>query len=128
MDASRFVVQHHTGYGPEHWDLMLEHGDALATWALQACPGPDTPDPIPARRLPDHRKAYLDYEGPVSRGRGTVRIFDRGTYTTCARTPDCWVVELAGSVLAGRYRLQRSTGTDEWCFQRLRSDEVSGWM
>ncbi len=35
---------------------------------------------IDAERLPDHRMMYLDYEGPVSRDRGTVKRLTGGTY------------------------------------------------
>ena len=33
-----------------------------------------------ATRLPDHRLAYLEYEGPVSGNRGVVRRIDSGKY------------------------------------------------
>ena len=33
-----------------------------------------------AEVLPDHRLAYLDYEGPISGDRGSVTRWDRGTY------------------------------------------------
>jgi hypothetical protein len=58
---------------------MLEQGDVLLTWQLlKDLAGPD-PFPVPARRLGDHRKAYLTYEGPLSGNRGHVRRIDEGT-------------------------------------------------
>ena len=66
----RFVVLEHVRPEDRHWDLMLESGDALATWALKH--SPDSAQPIAAEQLPDHRLAYLDYEGPISGGRGAV--------------------------------------------------------
>jgi len=74
----RFVVLEHDSPRGRHWDLMLQQGDRLRTWALAA--PPDTPGPIPAEPLADHRLVYLDYEGPISGGRGTVRPWDKGTY------------------------------------------------
>ena len=64
----RFVILEHHWNGV-HWDLMLEVDDRLRTWALDApiAPGMD----VPARRLPDHRAVYLDYEGAISGGRGS---------------------------------------------------------
>ena len=61
-----------------HWDFMLETGGVLKTWRLAEEPaiGATTA----ATALPDHRIQYLDYEGPVSRNRGTVNRFDRGSY------------------------------------------------
>ena len=55
---------------------MLEQGEKLRTWRL-ATP-PDAAGPIDAEPLADHRVAYLDYEGPVSGGRGEVRMLGSG--------------------------------------------------
>lgn len=78
----RFVILRHEP-GPEsvrplHWDLMLEQGETLRTWAL-----PDEPSigaSFLAVELPAHRKEFLNYTGPVSRGRGAVDRFDTGCY------------------------------------------------
>jgi hypothetical protein len=79
----RFVILFHQtpadAEGPSHWDFMLEAGDALRTWALEN--EPRVGDRIAAEALPDHRLAYLDYEGPVSGNRGTVSRWDAGEYT-----------------------------------------------
>lgn len=77
-------------------------------------PAPPVPAGIPAKRLPDHRKAYLDYEGPVSGNRGEVHIVDSGTYTLLAAGEAEWLIELAGRVLRGRFRLVRQGDTDDW--------------
>ena len=79
----RFVVLEHD-YPDVHWDLMLESvaesDEALATWSL--APQPLSPGGFrcPAKRLPDHRKRYLDYEGEVAGSRGSVRRVDAGTF------------------------------------------------
>jgi len=73
----RFVVLEHD-YPDLHWDLMLESGEMLMTWSL--LPQPFGEFRCPAKRLPDHRKRYLDYEGKVSGGRGSVRRVDAGTF------------------------------------------------
>ena len=77
----RFVVLHHVGHGPPHYDLMLEIDgqDRLRTWRLPAWPPADGDD---AEELPPHRRGYLDYEGPISRDRGTVRRVASGTWTS----------------------------------------------
>ncbi|NUQ64853.1 MAG: hypothetical protein HUU20_20510 [Pirellulales bacterium] len=71
----RFVVLEHDSPRGLHWDFMLESGDALATWALPE--PPDAAAELAAESLPDHRPAYLDYEGPIASNRGTVRRWDR---------------------------------------------------
>ena len=66
----RYVVLEHD-HPARHWDLMLEAGDVLRTWRLAAPPGAD--QPIGATATFEHRLAYLDYEGPISGGRGQSR-------------------------------------------------------
>ncbi len=76
----RYVVLHHTGHGEPHFDLMIER-DAdgpLATWRLPAWPPSEG---MVATPLPDHRRVYLQYEGPVSGGRGEVRRVATGQAT-----------------------------------------------
>jgi hypothetical protein len=94
----RYVVLEHRWDGV-HWDFMLEADGRLRTWAIDApiVPGAD----LPARALADHRLAYLDWEGPVSGGRGTVSRTDRGTYTARVWTATRVEVELAGGQLVG---------------------------
>ena len=101
----RFVVLEHEWNGV-HWDLMLEAGDALRTWAIDVpiVAGVD----LPARALADHRRVYLDYEGTVSGGRGTVRRFDAGEYVARVWTDARVVVELAGAQLVGTVELRRA--------------------
>ena len=74
----RYAVLHHTGHGPPHYDLLFETspGSPLLTFRSPVWPVTDESQP---ERLPDHRRMYLDYEGPVSGGRGEVRVVARGT-------------------------------------------------
>jgi hypothetical protein len=86
---------------------MLETQGGLTTWAL-AKP-PDAAPQVAADALPDHRTAYLDYEGPISDERGSVTRWDRGTYQLRRQDLDEIVVVLAGGTLAGEVTLRRST-------------------
>jgi hypothetical protein len=76
-DMPRFVILEHD-YPSLHWDLMLEAGEILRTWRLQEVPEPGKR--IAAEASFDHRKVYLNYEGPISGNRGTVRRWDEGEY------------------------------------------------
>lgn len=128
----RFVILLHSGHGAEHFDMMLECGGALATWQFAAAPtslgaaaaGQD--NELPCRRIQDHRLAYLEFEGPVSGGRGRVTRIEQGRYrlvkplaSTGGLDDECWLVELAGGALAGRYELRKQHG-DQWIFRRER--------
>ncbi len=105
---SRFVILHHSHADGEHWDLMIEQGDALLTWQLLREPVGRSSLPIAAKRIGDHRKAYLDYEGPVSRDRGRVRRVDAGTVEFEKSTSDCYILSMTGSRLSGRFSLLES--------------------
>jgi hypothetical protein len=100
-----FVLLHHESPRGAHFDLMIEAGDVLKTWALPRLPWPG--EEMPCEELADHRLAYLDYEGPISNDRGTVTRCDRGIYTVQTQSNDLWVIDLAGESLVGRARLER---------------------
>jgi hypothetical protein len=71
---TEFALLEHAGLGPRHWDLMIRRGACLATWQLRSNPLLLSPgQSIEASRIADHREAYLDYQGPISGGRGCVR-------------------------------------------------------
>jgi len=107
----RFVIQFHDAPSGVHYDLMLEDGAALATWRLASMPAEaGRCGRMAARKLADHRLAYLSYEGPVSGGRGAVRIAESGTWVALERGESLWRVELAGESVRGRYVLRRVSG------------------
>ena len=103
----RFVVLEHN-HPFLHWDFMLEAGDVLRTWRLHA--PPDQAGPIATQALPDHRVAYLDYEGPVSGDRGEVQRWDAGEYEWVEDSDIECNVTLSGRKLVGRACL-RTVGT-----------------
>jgi hypothetical protein len=99
----RFVVLRHEmppdSGSPVHWDFMLEDGESLLTWAIDELPRTDRA--IAARRLADHRLAYLTYEGPVSNNRGRVTQADAGSFDWLERCENRWRVRLDGVGLRG---------------------------
>ena len=105
----RFVLLRHEcppGVGkPSHWDLMLEDDGDLLSWSLGTLPVAGG-DAVAAARLPNHRVAYLDYEGPVSGGRGDVHRTDAGEFQWIERTATLCSVRLAGSMLQGELAIE----------------------
>ncbi len=99
----RFVLLLHetpAGYSrPTHYDLMLEHGEVLFTWALEQVP--TVGKVVAAERLPDHRLLYLDYEGSVSGDRGAVNRIDRGDFDWVSQAPDRYEIIVTGRRLRG---------------------------
>jgi hypothetical protein len=95
----RFVILHHDWPTP-HWDFLLEAGPVLRAWRLLSEPAAGRT--VPAEPNADHRPFYLDYEGPVSGDRGTVRRWDSGTFDLLADTAERVEVELRGTKITGR--------------------------
>lgn len=116
--SARFVIHEHSGAGPLHYDLMLESGQALATWRLPACPLPiPAGQDVHALRIADHRVAYLTHEGPTRDGGSVVRRLDRGGLEVLEQTPARWRVRLSGAILAGEFELIREGDDDRWVFR-----------
>jgi len=113
----RYVILLHQmppdGPRATHWDLMLQWGAVLRTWALDQPPNPALA--VTARGLADHRIAYLDYEGPVGADRGSVIRWDAGTFELRHERQREICVALCGRRLSGILTLQRS-GDDENCW------------
>jgi hypothetical protein len=114
----RFVILHHElppDHGrPTHWDLMLEDGPVLRTWALDESPRLDRC--ITGIALPDHRLDYLEYEGPVSGDRGQVTRWDHGEFVWRLRDASEVIVELRGERLKAQVRLARGPAAQRWRF------------
>ncbi len=116
MSATRFVLLEHRWNGV-HWDFMLERGESLRTWAIDAPVVADLD--LPARALPDHRRIYLEYEGEVSGNRGTVHRVDEGVYTALIWEEGRVRVRLEGAQLVGEVEICQvcSDGGASWVFR-----------
>lgn len=92
---------------PSHWDLLLEREDDCWTWAIEELPaafgGEGGSKCVPATRLANHRKHYLDYQGPVSGDRGVVTRVLTGTYEFVAQSETH--LDLEASIEQERIRL-----------------------
>jgi hypothetical protein len=106
----RFTIAKHSG-SPEgdHFDLLLESGEALRTWRFQAAHF-DTPQP--AKQLKDHRKKYLDYQGEISGGRGRVAVHETGEYAVDVWSDKVVQIAVTGGKLKTRLRLDLQEGED----------------
>lgn len=112
----RFVVLTHD-HPFLHWDLMLESAGVLRTWRLLQTP--DTASEVEAEALADHRLDYLEYEGPVSGGRGSVAHWDEGDYVLISETTGRIELRIQGARLNGRFELVTRTGENRWSFHLL---------
>ena len=98
---ARFTISRHTGApdGKDHYDLFLERGGTLKSWRLRDM---DFGDVAPAAVAPDHDLKYLEYEGRLSAGKGSVAVVDTGTWLEDSWTPHGIQAALSGRRLKKR--------------------------
>lgn len=73
------LLRHDLPDGSHHFDWMLARDDdgPLLTFRLDRDISRDG-EPFEGELLPDHRRAYLEYEGPISGNRGSVARVAQG--------------------------------------------------
>jgi hypothetical protein len=114
----RFALLLHT-HPREHYDLVMDQpeSDELATWRISNEIIPNFTS-LHARKIFDHRRAYLTYEGEVSNNRGRVKRIDEGTIVAHRWTPDSIDITMSGSLISGRFKLSL-IAHDNWRIARL---------
>ncbi|UCD29228.1 MAG: hypothetical protein JSV03_01735 [Planctomycetota bacterium] len=117
------ILRHETS-GAVHWDFMFDMGELLATWQFRQDPctleESDVSSPLQVRRLKDHRRDYLEYQGPISGDRGHVTRVLQGEYELVDRQPGSWTFRLAGGGFRGTYQLTVMADTaDMWEWRRM---------
>lgn len=134
-----FVVQKHDA-SSLHYDVRLEVGGVLASWAVPKGPSTDPSEKRLAIRTEDHPLDYATFEGVIPEGEygaGTVLVWDRGTYDNItekdgeirsaeqAIAAGHILVWLHGEKLSGGYAFQRiDDDKDEWLLIKMDDDEA----
>jgi hypothetical protein len=112
----RYVVLRHElpsdSARASHWDLMFEFQGVLRTWSVESEPAIGRT--AIAQLLADHRLEYLEYQGPVSGGRGTVTRWDEGEYTLEESSDRHWQALIYGRRLRSRVKLERDKHDHSW--------------
>jgi DNA ligase D-like protein (predicted polymerase)/DNA ligase D-like protein (predicted 3'-phosphoesterase) len=136
-----FVIQeHHARH--LHYDLRLEVGGVLKSWAVPKQPSSDPAVKRLAIMVEDHPYDYKDFEGtiPSGYGAGTVAIWDKGTYSvddTNAKESEKLIkaglkkgslhFTLKGKKLKGIFHLVRlnRSGKNEWLLMKKKEQTSS---
>ena len=131
VSAGAFVVQEHAATA-RHFDLRLEVGGAMRSWAVPKGPSMDPGVKRLAVEVADHSISHNDFEGPI--GDGGAIVWDRGRYEQGGRVP--WpealerghaVFVLHGEKLRGGFALQRTGPAGakaRWLLIKRRDDEA----
>jgi DNA ligase D-like protein (predicted 3'-phosphoesterase) len=131
VSAGVFVVQEHAATA-HHFDLRLEVGGAMRSWAVPKGPSLDPAVKRFAVQVEDHEVSHNAFEGPTEGG--GVIVWDRGGYEQGGRVP--WpealerghaVFVLHGEKLRGGFALQRTRGEGEkaqWLLIKRRDEEA----
>jgi bifunctional non-homologous end joining protein LigD len=118
----RFVIHEHYATTSHHFDLQLEKGGVLVSWAVPKGMPEDTQKNRLAMRVEDHDLSHLGVvdETPVERTPGAVRksIWDRGTYEAEGFGEEMVIVRLRGGRLDGRYAIFRAG--ENWLLHKMK--------
>ncbi|MBK8269011.1 MAG: hypothetical protein IPK83_12180 [Planctomycetes bacterium] len=117
----RFVVLFHEQEAGNHFDLMIENEETLATWKLPQAPETAVGTEVACLRIAEHRRIYLEYEGPISGDRGQVTRHDQGDCSLEECNDRLWSGQFIGNKLRGRFELRGNDGTGEnWSLHLFR--------
>jgi bifunctional non-homologous end joining protein LigD len=140
--TGRYVVQRHRARRL-HYDVRLELGGVLVSWAVPRGPSLDPAIRRLAVQVEDHPLEYFDFEGVIpgaQYGAGDVIVWDWGRWTADPATVDArraldegeLKLRLDGEKLHGGFVLLRTGGRtarrDQWLvIHRRDEDAVAGW-
>jgi DNA ligase D-like protein (predicted 3'-phosphoesterase) len=122
---SRFVVQLHDATAL-HYDLRIEIGGVLRSWAVPKGPSLDPRARRLAVPVEDHELAAGDFEGVhegATRGSGAVIIWDEGPAEILRDEPGHVTFAAHGQKLSGGFALTR-TGERRWILVKVRDDQA----
>ena len=130
VSAGAFVVQEHQATA-HHFDLRLEVGGTMRSWAVPKGPSMDPAVKRLALEVEDHQLSHNEFEGQLDGGAAIV--WDRGSYEQGGRVP--WpealerghaVFVLHGEKLRGGFALQRTRpgAKPQWLLIKRRDDEA----
>jgi len=93
-----------------HYDLRLEEGGVLKSWAIPKIPPRKAGEKRLAVQTEDHPLDYAGFEGVIPKGEygaGTVRVWDAGVYRPLETVEGKRIVEIRGRKLKGVFALIR---------------------
>ena len=119
-----YVVQRHDAR-KLHYDLRLQFGNILKSWAVPKEPSKKEGEKRLAIEVEDHELSYGNFEGEIPEGMygaGKVIIWDKGSYELESLKPDKKIVFIIkGKKLKGRYCLLHFRPKEKsWLFFKIK--------
>jgi DNA ligase D-like protein (predicted 3'-phosphoesterase) len=113
-----YVIQEHRATHL-HYDLRLEIGGVLKSWALPKEPPSEEGIKRLAVQTEDHPLDYAGFEGVIPEGQygaGEVKTWDKGSYEMISRKEHKMVLRIHGKRLNGDYVILRLKQKGNWLF------------
>jgi bifunctional non-homologous end joining protein LigD len=109
-----FVIQSHKAKkAGHHFDLRLQKGNVLESWAIPRARLPKNKEKLLATQTEPHPLSYAKFEGEIPTGQygaGKMVIFDKGTYEKIKWASDTIKIKLNGKKEKGTYTLHKTDG------------------
>ncbi len=112
-----------------HYDLRLEQGGVLKSWAVPKGLPPRPGIMRLAVSTEDHPLDYVNFEGTIPKGQyggGQIWIFSRGKYEITKEKKDGFHFRLEGGGISAEYRMHR-TREKEWLLGRVDNPQID-WV
>lgn len=135
----QFCVQRHHATRL-HYDLRLEVGGALKSWAVPKGPTLDPTEKRLAMMVEDHPMDYGGFEGVIPKGNygaGSVMLWDRGTYEQLGEDTakeqlarGDFKFRLTGQKISGEFalvKIKRSKGNEWLLLKKKDASATPGW-
>lgn len=135
-DESIYVIQKHDASNL-HYDLRLESGGVLKSWAVPKGPSMDPKVRRLAIPTEDHPMAYANFEGVIPKGNygaGTVIVWDSGVFRNTKGKDTSFednldkghaTIFFEGSKLMGKFamiRTNRGGKRPQWLFFKMKDE------
>lgn len=123
MTKKIYVIQKHDA-SHLHYDLRLEFDGVLKSWAIPKTPPAKKGVKRLAVAVANHDKSYAKFEGEIKEGygKGTVEIWDFGTFNVVEKDNKKIIVKIDGKKLNGEYVLLNSKlggKKENWLFFKI---------
>ncbi len=127
-EGDAFVLHRHHA-SRLHYDLRLEKGGVLKSWAVPKGLPPRPGIMRLAVSTEDHPLEYINFEGSIPKGQyggGVIWIYARGKYEIIKEKKDGFYFRLLSREINAEYRMHHTRET-EWLLERVDNPQVD-WL